>query len=84
MSTILERIIATKRGELIERKAERSQADLEIELANASLPAPRGFVAALRRQAELRQPGVSAEIKTAAPSKGGIRADFDRMAIAPE
>ena len=36
MSTILERIIATKRGELIERKAERSQADLEIELANAS------------------------------------------------
>ena len=37
MSTILERIIATKRGELIERKAERSQTDLETELANASL-----------------------------------------------
>ena len=82
MSTILEKIIATKRGELIKRKAERSQANLEIELTNASLPAPRGFVAALRRQAELRQPGVIAEIKKASPSKGVIRADFDPMAIA--
>ena len=84
MSTILESIIATKRGELIERKAERSQADLETEVANASLPAPRGFVAALRRQAELRQPGVIAEIKKASPSKGVIRADFDPMAIAQD
>ena len=42
MSTILERIIASKKGELIERKTERSQADLETEIANASLPAPRG------------------------------------------
>ena len=84
MSTILERIIATKRGELIERKAERSQADLETEIAKTALPAPRGFVAALRRQAELRQPGVIAEIKKASPSKGVIRADFDPMAIAQD
>ena len=37
MSTILDRILVTKAGELIERKAERSQADLEIELANAPI-----------------------------------------------
>ena len=84
MSTILDRILATKAGELVQRKTQRSQADLESALAHASMPAPRGFVAALRRPAEQKQPGVIAEIKKASPSKGVIRADFDPAAIAKD
>ena len=82
MSTILDRIIATKQTELVERKKLESQAELETRLANSSLPSPRGFVGALRKQAMLRQPGVIAEIKKASPSKGVIRADFDPAGIA--
>ena len=84
MSTILDRILATKAGELAQRKAQRSQTDLESALANAPMTDPRGFVAALRRQAEQKQPGVIAEIKKASPSKGVIRADFDPAAIAKD
>jgi indole-3-glycerol phosphate synthase len=84
MSNILDRILATKAAELLQRKAQRSQADLESALAKASRNAPRGFVAALRRQAEQKQPGVIAEIKKASPSKGVIRADFDPVAIAKD
>lgn len=84
MSTILDRILATKADELVQRKAQRSQADIESELANAAVTDPRGFVAALRRQAEQKQPGVIAEIKKASPSKGVIRADFDPAAIAED
>jgi indole-3-glycerol phosphate synthase len=82
MSTILDRIIATKQTELVERKKLESQAELETRLANSSLPNPRGFVDALRRQAMAKQPGVIAEIKKASPSKGVIRADFDPAGIA--
>ena len=56
MSTILDRIIATKQTELVERKRRESQAELETRLANASLPNPKGFVDALRKQAMLKQP----------------------------
>ena len=84
MSTILDRIIGTKQTELVERKRRESQAELEIRLANASLPNPKGFVDALRKQAMLKQPGVIAEIKKASPSKGVIRANFDPAAIAKD
>ena len=84
MSTILDRILATKAGELVQRKAQRSQADLESALANASMTDPRGFVAALRRQAEQKQPGVIAEIKKASPSAGIISEDFDPVTKAKE
>ena len=84
MSTILDRIIATKKTELIERKSGESQAELETRLANTVLPNPRGFVDALRKQAMLKQPGVIAEIKKASPSKGVIRADFDPAGIAKD
>ena len=84
MSTILDRILATKAVELVQRKAQRSQAALESELANASMEDPRGFVAALHQQAKQKQPGVIAEIKKASPSKGVIRADFDPAAIAED
>ena len=84
MSTILDRIIATKKTELIERKSGESQAELETRLANTVLPNPRGFVDALRKQAMLKQPGVIAEIKKASPSKGVIRANFDPAGIAKD
>ena len=51
MSTILDRIIATKKIELAERKRLESQAELETRLTNTLLPNTRGFVDALRRQA---------------------------------
>ena len=84
MSTILDRIIATKKTELIERKRLENQTALEARLNNTLLPNPRGFVEALRQQAALKRPGVIAEIKKASPSKGVIRADFDPAAIAED
>ena len=84
MSTILDRIIATKKTEVAERKRLESQTALEARLTNTLLPNPRGFVEALRRPAALNRPGVIAEIKKASPSKGVIRADFDPAAIAAD
>ena len=84
MSTILDRIIATKKTEVAERKRLESQTALEARLTNTLLPNPRGFVEALRQPAALNRPGVIAEIKKASPSKGVIRADFDPAAIAAD
>ena len=68
---ILQRIVASTKELTARRKAELPQAALAA-LA-ATRPAPRDFVAALRR------PGLSiiAEIKRASPSKGLLRADLD-------
>ena len=82
--TILDRIIATKRTELVQRKSVSSSASLETAISQASLANPLGFVAALRKQAAAKKPGVIAEIKRASPSKGVIRANFDPVAIAKD
>ncbi|UYY58816.1 indole-3-glycerol phosphate synthase TrpC [Sphingomonas sp. S2-65] len=74
MSTILDRILATKREEVAARKA-----------APRRWPAPtppRGFKAALDARAAAGGYGLIAEIKKASPSKGLIRADFDPPAHA--
>lgn len=84
MSTILDRIIATKKTELVERKLKISQVELENQVMTTKLDTPKGFVAALRAQAKRKQTGVIAEIKKASPSKGIIRADFDPAAIAKD
>src|SRR5258706_10189496 len=83
MSTILDKIIATKRQEVAERKPERPIELLHDEIA--ALGRPRNFFQAVTRKASVKgaKPlNLIAEIKKASPSDAGIRADFDPVAIA--
>lgn len=77
---ILERIVATKRQEVADRKSNLSLAELRSRVEQVS-PA-RGFVDAVRQRVETRQPAVIAEIKRASPSKGVLRARFEPEEIA--
>ncbi len=77
MSSILEKIVETKRKEIAAAKAERSEADLRDTLADA--PPVRDFFAQLASAATI---GLIAEVKKASPSAGVIREDFDPVAIA--
>jgi indole-3-glycerol phosphate synthase len=79
MSDVLARICETKREEIARAKMERPLADIERDACAA--PAPRGFVAALRR-ASTAGYGLIAEIKRASPSAGLIRPDFDPATLA--
>ena len=69
----LAEIVATKRGEVAERKL-REPVSALLDLARAQSP-PRGFRAALEDKA-LDGFALIAEIKKASPSKGLIREDF--------
>ncbi|MGA2205338.1 MAG: indole-3-glycerol phosphate synthase TrpC [Terracidiphilus sp.] len=71
--TFLATILASTRATLAAAKADVPVAELERRAAGHR---PRGWAAALRRQAS-KGPAVIAEIKKASPSKGLIRADFD-------
>jgi len=75
MSDILAAICANTRKEV---EARRAATPLQIlnERAKQATP-PRGFAAAIRRQAQAGRPAVIAEIKKASPSRGVIRAGFD-------
>ncbi|MFM7320483.1 MAG: indole-3-glycerol phosphate synthase TrpC [Armatimonadota bacterium] len=78
MSTILQRILETKRDEVAQLRAGRGAlADLRARCAD--LPPTRGFARALSAA-----PGTAliAEVKKASPSKGVIRPDFDPVGIA--
>jgi indole-3-glycerol phosphate synthase len=80
MSDILTKIAAYKRNEVAERKAARSQSEIESEARDVE--PPRGFRAALERAHAPGRLALIAEIKKASPSKGLIRADFDPPALA--
>ena len=85
MSTILDQIVATKRGEIARAKAAMPFARLRDQLAAA--PPMRDFFAALatparRASEEVRPIHLIAEVKKASPSQGVLRADFDPVAIA--
>ncbi len=81
MSDILNKIVATKREEMVVAKAARPLA--EVRAAAEARTDVRGFEAALRAKVAAGQPAVIAEIKKASPSKGVIRADFRPAEIAP-
>jgi len=77
MSSILDRIVASKRQELAQAQATGPYRDLEHRLAQA--PPVRDFRAALERDGDV---SVIAEVKKASPSAGVLRDDFDPVAVA--
>ena len=77
MPSILDKIVATKRGEIERAKAERPLEELRAQVADA--PAVRDFFSPLAAGGAIK---LIAEVKKASPSKGVIRADFDPVAIA--
>lgn len=74
--TILDRIVADKRAELVAAKATEPVDDLKRRATDA--PASRSLEQALRK------PGVGliAEVKKASPSRGLLRSDFDPETLA--
>jgi indole-3-glycerol phosphate synthase len=77
VSTILDKIVASKRREIDEARRRVPDHDLEARLAQA--PPVRDFRAALARPDGIQ---IIAEVKKASPSAGVLRADFDPLAIA--
>ena len=77
MPTILDKIVATKRKEILRAKATVAADELRRRAADA--PAVRDFFAAVAGPEEI---SLIAEVKKASPSKGVIREDFDPVAIA--
>lgn len=78
--TVLKKIVARKREEVIERKRTIATADL-LQRANEA-EACRGFVSAMQSSLQADQAAIIAEIKKASPSKGVIREDFQPGEIA--
>ena len=70
--SILQKIVAHKRGEVAARKAARPAVSL------AGAPPVRDFTGALRRDCIT----LIAEVKQASPSRGVMREDFDPVALA--
>ena len=82
MSDILDKIIATKREEVLAARDAKPLTEVRAE-AEAQT-APRDFVGAIRTKIAAGQPAVIAEIKKASPSKGVLREDFRPAEIAAD
>jgi len=77
MSTVLDKIVASKRQEIL--AARELVAESELRHLLPDVAAPRDFVAALTSGSSIT---LIAEIKRASPSAGLLRTDFDPAAIA--
>src|SRR5262245_14308053 len=77
MSTILDRIVASKRIAIADARNQVPESKLESRLADA--PPIRDFHAALNVAGAVQ---ILAEVKRASPLAGLLRADFDPVAIA--
>jgi indole-3-glycerol phosphate synthase len=77
MTNILERIVASKRQEIAERRVRLPAKELERRLDSA--PPVRDYRTALLHKGGI---GIIAEVKKASPSAGVLRVDFDPVAIA--
>jgi indole-3-glycerol phosphate synthase len=79
---ILEKIVWHKETEVARQRELVPLSKLQQQAQN--MPATKGFVSALRRQAaaDPSRPAIIAEVKKASPTQGVIRADFDPVAIA--
>ena len=78
--TILKKILARKREEIIEHSASTPLAMLVEKISQAS--APRGFTQAIIDKIATGEAAVIAEVKKASPSKGVICENFDPAFIA--
>lgn len=74
MSDILEKIVATKREEILRAQSRTPLSAMRQDAESRLLT--RDFLGALRQRIAAGQPGIIAEIKKASPSKGVIREDF--------
>lgn len=77
---ILEKIVWHKETEVTRLREKVPLSSLQRQVQG--LPKTKGFIDALRRQADEQAPALIAEVKKASPSKGVIREDFDPVAIA--
>ena len=80
MSTILDKIIDTKRQEVAERQRTTPVQALKDRIA--ALGRPRNFFHAVTKPPVGKKLNLIAEVKKASPSAGVIRADFDPVQIA--
>ncbi len=77
MTTILEKIVATKHQEVLAARTQLADSELKARIADS--PAVRDFFTPLAAEGPIK---LIAEVKKASPSAGMIRADFDPVAIA--